>query len=102
MILEHKCSFASVATPMRCASSIEAAYWVRVDCRRRVNWTRALSLELDFAEHDSLMQKPFAVAPAVTAETNEKAAKMYAPSHSCRYGAAMLALAAGIMHASHL
>ena len=88
MILQHKCSFASVATPMRCASSIEAAYWVRVDCRRRVNWTRALSLELDFAEHDSLMQKPFAVAPAVTAETNEKAAKMYAPSHSCRYGAA--------------
>ena len=102
MILEHKCSFASVATPMRCASSIEAAYWVRVDCRRRVNWTKALSLELDFAEHDSLMQKPFAVAPAVTAETNEKAAKMYAPSHSCSYGAAMLASAAGIMHASHL
>jgi hypothetical protein len=102
MILQHRCSFASVATPMRCASSIEAAYWVRVDCRRRVNWTKALSLELDFAEHDSLMQKPFAVAPAVTAETNEKAAKMYAPSHSCSYGAAMLALAAGIMHASHL
>jgi hypothetical protein len=54
---------------------------VRIGTCRRVNWTRAIQAELDFAGQDACMQKPFAVAPAVSAETTKKAAKMYALSH---------------------
>jgi len=55
---------------------------IKMILQHKVNWTRAIQLELTFAEHDSCMQKPFAVAPAVTAEMKEKAAKIFCAGHA--------------------